>query len=113
MKTHQAHIVKHSQAIIFQEMLTHDRKHLRATIKSDAYRDQCSATVEVLSPDNTWHVLTYMHPQLMQTKEKLIYRPEFHSSPPVMDKVKFYHYFEDDREELIAEAMRLLSTPKE
>lgn len=87
------------QTVTFLEKLTFAGRHLRLTIKSDAYRAQCEASVEIF--DGTqWHVLNFIPYGTMKTEAGLISKQR---------TLVTATNFASDRSELIQEAARLLS----
>lgn len=104
MKTIKKQISKGSQDLNLLELLQLDDHKLRLIIKSDTYRFQCYAKIYVWSDTNKeWSLIDSIHPDNMQTKEKLCHLP--HN----VDYKKSFNVFAKDRKSLIDIAKKILA----
>ena len=106
MKSISVEIGSGQQSVKYTELLTDGVRKLRLSIKSDVYKFQSSALVEVWSPlDSKWNEVHSIHYDRMTTKEGLILRNRYQSpSGPVSKKD-----FATDRNTLIKMAKTILS----
>lgn len=72
------------QSVTWLELLQFGKHKLRVTIKSDSYKFQCMARIEVLDADPVkWNILAYRPHGVMQTEEAMrwvlgrVYQKEF------------------------------------
>jgi hypothetical protein len=103
MKTIEQSINKGQQSLDYKELLNFNGVKLKISIKSDSYKQQCFAKIEVWN-DFKWNLIDSIHYNEMNTDSKLVYN--FSSeSPNKSDN----HLFKADRNKLLDIAKSILS----
>lgn len=81
------------QWVSVTQLREYQDEKLRFSLKSDAYRAQSHATVQIYNPGTrSWNHLTSIDPHLMTTTEGLAYLPR--------DRPATQHHFQADLAEL-------------
>lgn len=93
---------KGQQSLDFKEVLKLDKFKIRISIKSDSYKHQCFARIDVWN-ELKWNNIHSLHYNEMNTKDKLIY--SFEESH---DSSKAFKLFKEDREKLLKIAKEVL-----
>lgn len=108
MKTEYRAISKSYQGVYYEESLTLGKRKLRIRIRSDHYKIQSHASIELFGPDLKWDELHSIPYGRMATKEGLVNNLAFARSDGPFDAQQHGRHFEDDRAELISHAEFLL-----
>lgn len=88
-----------SQDVMYRELLQVGTHRLRISIRSDSYRDQCYARVEIWSPaESKWNFVECVHHGSMVTEKGLRY----------LQRPAIVKDFSADRDELIRLASLVL-----
>lgn len=70
-------IARGSQDVFFTELLSFREEKLRIKIRSNSYKDQCSAELEIWSAaGRQWNEVVRLHAAEMQTEKGLCYGPQ-------------------------------------
>jgi hypothetical protein len=102
MKHEAITITKLGQGFSYRETLTHAGRHLRIALRTDSYKDQGHAHIEILQPDLTWTTLATIEPRAMQTDASIFYERRIITAAD----------FHKDTKQLLDEAIRLMAPAK-